>query len=117
MSFTFMVDTTTPLVRVHATGALNLDDMSKLSDELVAAGAYTVPRLVDMRDATLHISAAQVQAYVHVLARYRKEHGAVRVAAVVTDPATYGLLRMYQMLSSEDNPGFGVFRSLDEAMD
>ena len=117
MPYTFAVDTTLPLVHVYGVGALNLDDIRDLSDAIAAAGVYAVPRLVDMRDATLHLSAAQVQSYVHVLAEYRAAHGAVRIAIVVRDPATFGILRMYQILSSEQNPGFGVFYGLSEAMD
>jgi hypothetical protein len=117
MPLTFVVYPNIPLVCIYGVGALTLGDMRGMLNDLTEAEVETLPRLVDLREARIHIPTAHMRQYVSYKVAYLKERSAVRVAAIASDLVTYGMLRMYQILISEQEPEYGVFRTLHEAID
>lgn len=116
MPFTFTVDDALPLIRIQGIESFTLDDVQEVLDMLAAASITSFPRLFDLRTATIHVSARDVQQAAYLMQFYYAHHELTRTAAVTCDPTTYGLLRMYQLLNWKHDPDFGVFRTLPEAM-
>ncbi len=117
MLLTFVVDPTTPLVRVHGVGSLTLADFRDAVNALTRVGGATYPRLVDLCDAKVHISSADIRRYVAFKEAHISAHLAVRIANVTNDLLTYGMLRRYQALIATYEPDYGVFRTLPGALD
>jgi hypothetical protein len=114
---TYVVYPNIPLVCVYGVGTLTLGDMRDMLAKLTEAEVETLPRLIDLRDAIIHIPTAHMRQYVSLKIAYLKQRSAVRAAAIATDLVTYGMLRMYQIMVSEQEPDYGVFRTLHEAID
>lgn len=117
MAITYTVDEacSTPLLRVAMTDDVRVEPLVHHLLELAARQLFARPQLIDVRVGRLRLSREDVQWLVQLVAGLRQIHGVSRVGMVTTDDATFGVARMYAMLSEQADPGFAVFRDLAEA--
>ena len=111
----FQVDRDTRTVYTTAHGVLPVDDLVALAHELVDAGVFEYPHLIDARRAHLKISAVDVHKLVSLNKELRKSHGPAKTAFVTNRPVDFGMMRMYQLLNGENDPGFAVFYDISHA--
>lgn len=115
MSIHYRIDHEARRVRVELDGIVTPAAYGDHLERLAAEGGLRYGRLVDARRADLVVRTSDVTHFVHQLTRLRQIHGRARTAFVVSGDALYGMARMYQMRNEDADPGFGVFRSMDEA--
>lgn len=98
---------------VIGTGTISIADIRSVVDQQHADGTWHYGLLYDFRDATTSITGADTRALA-----FHTEHGAPArgpVAVVATDPAFYGVARMYSMLTETAGLRFAVFRDRAQA--
>lgn len=98
-----------------AHGVLPVDDFVAHAHELVTAGVFAYPHLIDARKAHLKISPGDVHTLVSQNKELRKTHGPAKTAFVTNRPADFGMMRMYELLIGEHDPGFAVFYDIFHA--
>jgi hypothetical protein len=111
----YEIDPSARHLEVVLEGRVTPDEYLAHVAELAAASLLGYSRLVDARDADFPITTADVDRTMALFAHMRAEHGHARTAFVVSNPALYGMLRMYQIRNEGADPGFGVFRAMEEA--
>lgn len=115
LPLTFRVDRNTRTVRTSARGVVHLAALIAHARALVKERVFAYPQLVDARQARLKITADDVRRLADNIMLLRRIHGTARTAFVTRYPADFGMMRMYATLSEEGDPGFAVFREIDEA--
>ena len=111
----FKVDRDTRTVYTTAHGVIPVDDFVAHAHELVNAGVFAYPHLIDARRAHLKISAVDVHKLVSLNKELRKSHGPAKTAFVTNRPVDFGMMRMYELLIGEQDPGFAVFYDINHA--
>lgn len=114
-TISFQVDRDTRTVYTTAHGVLPIDDFVAHTHELVNAGVFAYPHLIDARKAHLKISPVDVHKLVSLNKGLRKSHGPAKTAFVVNRPVDFGLMRMYELLVGEHDHGFAVFYDINHA--
>ena len=116
MTIAYTIDHDARLVRVALDGHVTPDGYTRHLEELAAAGGLGYGRVVDARAADFPLRPDDVAHFVRLLARLRGVHSVARTGFVVSSDALYGMLRMYQVRGEATDPGFAVFRSMDDAL-
>jgi hypothetical protein len=98
-----------------ARGVLRIDDFEAHARELANAGVFAYPKLIDAREARLKISQGDVRRLVSLNKELRRINGPARTAFVTKRSADFGMMRMYELLIGEHDPGFGVFYDIYHA--
>ena len=111
----FAADEATGLVRTWLLGPIGLRDLEAYAHALSDRGLIARPRLVDGRQARFETSSDDIAHFADVMEDLRLRHGHSRTAFVASADLQYGIGRMYSMVSASRDPGFAVFRSVEEA--
>ena len=101
------------VVRTTYSGAVGYAQMVLHLQEHERAGVLARPQVVDAREATLALSAAEVQAFASLTRELRLRTSVGPTAVVATADLVYGIARMYGAF--DDSDSFAVFRSMAEA--
>jgi hypothetical protein len=115
MPITYEIDHAARRVEVVVRGEVTPAAYRAHLDDLARQGAMAYGRVVDAREMEMSLRPRDIEDFMRKLAAMRKAHGVARTAVVVAAEATFGMARMYQMRNEAADPGFGVFRSIDEA--
>ena len=111
---TFSVDAE-GIVRTTMRGVIGAAALAAHVRARAGAQLLNSPQLVDARDAQLDLSTEDVRSLAALVGQLRSTGGTSRTAFVAQQDFAYGMARMYAALGVRDDPGFAVFRSLDEA--
>ena len=109
------VDHDTRTVFTRARGDLKIGNFVAHARDLANTGVFAYPQLIDAREAHLKISAVDVRKMVSLNKELRRTHGPAKTAFVTKHPADFGMMRMYELLIGEDDPGFAVFYDICQA--
>ena len=116
MPFTYVFDAATNIVRTSAHGLIRFDDLAAHLRALIDGEVAHVPQLIDARDAQHDLTASDIRRLVELVGHLQAAHGfSHRTALVVSTSVDFGMARMYGSLAQTVDPGFSVFRDLDEA--
>lgn len=115
MPTTYEIDHERRRVVAHAATDVRAEDFTALVSSLASDHCFHYALLIDGRNATLVMTADEVRRLVGLVARLRAEHGHARTAFVAGNDLAFGMARMYMTLAAETDPGFMVYRSLQEA--
>jgi exopolyphosphatase/pppGpp-phosphohydrolase len=116
MSITHTVDVDRLLLIFEVSGTITTDEMLAAVDRAVPVGdgrRYDV--LSDHRALVFPATAAQLEALVSHLTRYRAVFGGMRWAVVVGQPASFGMMRMLSVLAERIPIEVEVFTDPEEA--
>jgi len=111
----FRTDRNTRTVFTTARGVLRINDFVAHVHELVNAGVFAYPQLINAREARLKISPGDVHRLVSQNKELRQIHGPAKTSFVTRHPADFGMMRMYELLIGEDDTGFAVFYDIYHA--
>ena len=111
---TFSVDAE-GIVRTTMRGTITAADLAAHVRARASAQLLTSPQLIDARDAQLDLTTEDVRSLAALVGQLRSTGGTARTAFVAQQDFAYGMARMYAALGVRYDPGFAVFRSLDEA--
>jgi hypothetical protein len=117
MSIAYNRDRALKRIVVGVSGEVSMDDLIAVVNRQAADDAWEYALLYDLRDApVLHVDADDIRR----LVEYVRSAGVGRaprgpVAVVATEPAHFGLARMYSMLAEDARLEVEVFRTLEEA--
>jgi hypothetical protein len=114
---TYSIDHESRTVHVELAGAVTAASYRAHVERLAAEGALGYARVVDARHANLVLKPDDIARSVELVTRLRREHGTARTGFVATGDALYGMARMYQMRNEEGDPGFAVFRRIEDALE
>jgi hypothetical protein len=118
MPITYRIDPVQRVILTEASGVLTDEDVLAHKALLLKDPAFdpTYGELSDIRKIErLEVTSAGVQAMAqHDATNADKRHGH-RLALVVSGEVVYGMARMYQIVSQQEDSGVGVFRTIDEA--
>jgi len=115
MPITFIIDPDTQIIYTTAFGDIHPDDLIAHGQRLADANLLNRPQVFDARAANLELTKAQVQRLATQTKEFRKGLKPTPVAFVTDSNSLYGMLRIYQVMIQNINPGFSVFRNIDEA--
>ena len=111
----FAADDATGLVRTWFLGPITRADLEAYARTLADRGLFARPRLVDARQAKFETSSEDITHFADIMEDLRRQHGIARTAFVAAADLQYAMGRMYSMVSAARDPGFAVFRSVEEA--
>ena len=115
MPVTFEIDPAQRTVRTMAFGLVTYDDFAQHLAEEGRDDALGFAEVIDARGATTDITTSQVRLLVARTDTLLRQ-GQLGALAIVTDSdLTFGMARMYQILSEPLPVQIGVFRTFDEA--
>jgi len=101
---------------LKATGTIDLSEMTKVIAFFRSSGTRLTPILIDVTDATVSVSAAEVASLAGTVASEMKNAPLGPVALIATSDEVFGMARMYQSYSTASGrPQVGVFRDLSAA--
>ncbi len=115
MPITQVVDHNAQRVLITGTGVCRLEDVVALLTAVADAGAFAYTQRFDVRQVTSMPSSEDTRRVVALVARLRAENGHARTACITGSDVGFGMGRMYATLAAETDPGFMVFRSIEEA--
>jgi hypothetical protein len=115
MPILFRVDHPARTVVATATGAIGFDDVDRHLTEEVGSGGLGYHELLDARQATANLTADEIRRLVKRARSLAAEQRLGPTALVVDNDVSYGMGRMYAILSEDFDPEFGVFRDLGQA--
>ena len=117
MPIDYRIDPTRQVVLTHAWGVLTDADILALKERLIRDPDFT-----DGMDELADVSAIErldVSSYgVELMVAHDRRNGTLRrrrLAIVVPSDRVFGLARMYQLMSGEQDRNVGVFRSFPDA--
>ena len=100
MPIDYVRDDQTRRVTVALTGDVSLAELMHVVDRQAAEGTWTYGLLYDARRVLTPAESREARMLVAHVAKVAAVHGQRGPVAIVTDrPATYGIVRMYSMLS------------------
>ena len=103
-------------VLVVVSGDATIREMLDFIDESRGGGLRRCAFLFDVSAATVTASGDDVRQLAMYAARQARQEPMGPIAFISTDPATFGMGRMYQAYSvAEGRRNVGVFRSISEA--
>lgn len=118
MRYEIRIDSSRGLCRVRFTGAVEPSELEAFRADFRAALDATpaMPTLYDLRQASLdRATASQMRQLGAVNASLSEWRGASRLALLVGDDLSFGLMRMYEVLGASPNLRIQVFRDEREA--
>ncbi len=114
MPITFEVDHGAQRVMVTATGDIRIEDMVALVTKLAELRVFAYSQRFDARGAAILMTAEETRRIVPLVARLREEHGQARTAFIADSDVSFGMARMYAILSADTDSGFMVYRAIEE---
>jgi hypothetical protein len=115
MGITYVVDHARRRVLARAEGLLTFPDIAAHIDAEIRDRPPSYQELFDATGATTDLTAEQVQTMVQHTYQALQKEPVGEVAIVATEPATFGLSRMYSILCEQTGPRVEVFRSVADA--
>ena len=118
MPITYTIDSAQSLVLTMATGVLTSKELLEHKERLVEDPQFRpdMLELSDVRDITgLEVTPEAIRQFVQKDADHAEKLGDHKMAIVVRTDIVFGMARMYEMMTSQNLPGVGVFRDLNEA--
>lgn len=115
MPTTYEIDHERRRVIARATIELRAEDFTALVSSLALDRCLHYALLIDGRHASLVLTADETRRLVGLVARLRAEHGHARTAFVAGSDLAFGMGRMYMTLAAETDPGFMVYRAIEDA--
>jgi hypothetical protein len=117
MPITYRIDTDSQIICVAIFGDVLADDLVALGEGLATANLLNHPYLVDARSANLELTTNEVRNLVELTHRLLKGLPPTPVAFVTDRSSLFGMVRMYQIMTSDIHPGFAVFKDYLDARD
>ena len=115
MPTTFEVDHEADRVTITRTGEFALSDLVESVKRMHATGVWTYSVLVDARHANANLSTSDVRSLVSEIEHTGEPSRRGPIAVVTTDDTTYGMVRMFSMLTESIGMRVGAFQDLAEA--
>jgi hypothetical protein len=115
MSISFTLAPDTQIIYTQVTGEIHLSEFAAFMLTLARQNLLNRPQLIDARDSSFEMTAAEMRGFAEFMEQHRKTQGPARVAFVTNSDSLYGMMRMYMVYSENFDPGFNVFRSFQEA--
>jgi CheY-like chemotaxis protein len=115
MPIIFVVDPIARVVRTVASGSLAAPDFEAHLRIMRSAGLLGYPQLIDALQAEVRLSESEGREFSELINDLRANNEFARTALVTADDAVYDLARRREIISEAHDPGFRVFRRLDEA--
>src|SRR6476619_4352555 len=103
--------------QVRGLNPLTAADALASIEQQASSGAWSRPRLVDLRGVTWLPTTAEIHRFIHQTKHLNVVHGHRGPVVFVVDghKALFGMLRMYSILA-DDVDDIDVFDSVDDAM-
>ena len=103
-------------VLLKATGMINLSEMIMVMAYFRSTDSRLKSILVDLQDATISVSATEVESLAQMMASEMKKAPMGPVGLIATNDEVFGMARMYQAYSTASGRSeVGVFRDLSSA--
>jgi hypothetical protein len=102
-------------VLTRAEGLLTFADLAAHADAEMRDRPPSYQELFDATGTTTDLTSEQVQTMVQRANQAFQREPVGEVAIVATEPATFGLARMYSILCEQTGPRVEVFRTVAEA--
>lgn len=99
----------------HVDGIVTFHDLKQHLDEEVRKRGIDLPEIFDARGARVEITSDEIRRLVDQAGRIAKETPFGPTAIVVTDPAAYGIARMFSIRAESVGVALGVFRDVASA--
>jgi hypothetical protein len=116
MPIEYAVDDERRQILVRETEPVELADVIQLLDRQAADGRWNYSSLTDLRGISWIPTAQDMRRAVDSLAMLSRQHGRRGpVAFVATEPAMFGMFRMYATLAEAVPARIEVFRNVDTA--
>jgi len=96
-------------------GIVHLSDLEAYALQLGKLELFSLPRLVDIREGHLDLANEEMRHFAEVMQHFRRHYGLGKTALVTSTDLDYAMGRMYSMLAEAGDPGFRVFRSMEDA--
>lgn len=103
------------IVRTTMRGTITVHEAIAHTRARAAAGVLGSPQVIDGREAQLELTTDDLREIAELVGRLRKGTSPSRTAFVAQGDFAYGMARMYAALAQRDDPGFAVFRTMEEA--
>ena len=116
MPISYIVDPDTEFIYTVVSGDIEPDEFTAHARRLAEANLLSHPQLIDAQGANLELTTAQVQRLASASKELRKGLTPTQVAFVTERQSLYEMVRIFQMMTRDVNPGFAVFRDLREAI-
>lgn len=115
MPIEFVNDAKRNLLVSTADGLMTFEEIQRHLDNEEAKGHLCLPELFDCKDATTNLSREQVVLLVYRLLNYAKTKCLGPTAVVATNLVTFGMARMFEIISElNGGPPIGVFSKREE---
>ncbi len=115
MAIRFVVDRVCQRMLTHVDGIVTFHDLNHHLDEEVRQRGIDLPEIFDARGATVDITSDEIRRLVDRAGQIAKETPFGPTAIVVTDPAAYGMARMFSMRAESVGVDVAVFRDVGSA--
>jgi len=119
MPISYRIDPSRALVLTEAWGSLTDADILAHKDRLLKDPAFR-PSMVQLSDVRrvedLQVTRDGVAAMVQHDVTHAVHRGGHRLAIVISLDVVFGMARMYQIMSEQNDSTVGVFRTMEEAM-
>ncbi len=112
-----VIDSERGFVFTTITGEITVGDVLADIERLAAQPSYRpeMPGIVDMRQATTHMTAEQIEQIAQTLKKRPNVVSHTRRALLVSSDLLYGLYRMFESFADENPTEYRVFRDENEA--
>jgi hypothetical protein len=115
MPIHFIIDASTSVVEATATGVLTCEEMVTYIDAKAEAGVMENNELIDVREATLDLSADDLRVIAGESETALAGGAAGRMALVTNSPLVYGVAKACGDLMRADHASPGVFYGMEAA--
>ena len=115
MPVSFVIDSKTSIVHATATGIISYADVLTYIAGKLRAGVITKDELIDLRDVTLDLSAADLPAIAGEVSNALAGQPPGRIAVLTNSAIIYGLARGYAELTKGHGTRLEVFHDLATA--
>ena len=115
MPIRLTIDRDRARVRTRAEGVVTFDEIVAHLDRKAELHGTGYAELFDARQARIDITPGQIRALVGRVDATRRGEPLGPTAFVVTNDASFGMARVYEILAEDRGMAVGVFRTLDEA--
>jgi hypothetical protein len=115
LSITITINSETQCVYATISGDIHLSAFAGYMQTLARQNLISYSQLIDAREASIEMTTTDLRAFVEFMKQYRQAQNPTRVAFVTANDTLYGMMRMYMAYSEGYDPGFNVFRDIEEA--
>jgi len=119
MQISRTIDTSKHVVYATVTGEITMEEVCADLRQVAAQKNHQpeLPGIIDMRKATTHLTADEIQQLAGFVTRHPKAVRSTRRALLVETDVMFGLYRMFSVYAGNSSVEFEVFRDEQKALE